>query len=150
MRWRPRWSGARGARCSGLGLSSVKSGGRWAMSSSRVSPDIVEHVRLVALDGEQVVGAAPEEIGGQRALGEQGIGGDGAPCDVGHRPRAGEDGTDLVGALLPSPGSGLMPIFLLQGRLGVVADDAEHMRLAALVIDGAAQRLAVDGQGSVG
>ena len=39
--------------------------------------------------------------------------------------------------------------FLLQGRLGVVADDAEHMRLAALVIEGAAQRLAVDGQGSV-
>ena len=69
-------------------------------------PDIVEHVRLVALDGEQIVGAAPEEIGGQRALGEQGIGGDGVPCDVGHRLEQGEDGADLVGALLRFVGVG--------------------------------------------
>ena len=113
-------------------------------------PDIVEHVRLVALDGEQVVCAAPEEIGGQRALGEQGIGGDGVPCDVGHRLEQGEDGADLVCALLRFVGvRASCRFFLLQGRFGVVADDAEHMRLAALVIEGAAQRLAVDGQGSV-
>ena len=51
----------------------------------RVLADIVEQRRLIALDGEQIVGAAVEEIGGQRALGEQRIGGDGAPFDVGQR-----------------------------------------------------------------
>ena len=39
-------------------------------------------------------------IPGQRALGEQRIGGDGAACDVGQRLEQGDDGADLVGALL--------------------------------------------------
>ena len=136
-----------------LGLGALVGEVRWALGDEFVEgeSDIVEHVRLVALDGEQVVGAAPEEIGGQRALGEQGIGGDGAPCDVGHRLRAG--GGWYRSRWCASPlrrGRASCRFFLLQGRLGVVADDAEHMRLVALVIDGAAQRLAVDGQGSVG
>ena len=52
-------------------------------------PDIVEQGGLVSLDGEQVVGAAFEQIGGQRTLGEQGVGGDGAARDVGAPSRAG-------------------------------------------------------------
>ena len=68
--------------------------------------DIVEHVRLVGLDGEQVVGAAPEQIPRQRALGEQRIGGDGQAGDVGQRLEQGEDGANLVGALLPFVGVG--------------------------------------------
>ena len=91
-----------------LGLGALVGEVRWALGDEFVEgeSDIVEHVRLVALDGEQVVGAAPEEIGGQRALGEQGIGGDGVPCDVGHRLEQGEDGADLVGALLRFVGVG--------------------------------------------
>ena len=60
--------------------------------------------RLVALDGEQIVGAAAEEIIGEGALGEQRIGGDGAACDIGKRLEQGDDGADLVGALLPVAG----------------------------------------------
>ena len=55
--------------CSGFGLSSVKSGARRAMASVESEPDIVEQGRLVAFDGEQIVGAAVEQIGGQRAPG---------------------------------------------------------------------------------
>ncbi len=69
-------------------------------------PDVVEQGGLVALDGEQIVGAAVAQIGGQRALGEQSIGGDGAARDVGHRLEQGDDGADLVGALLPFVGVG--------------------------------------------
>ena len=68
--------------------------------------DIVEHVRLVALDGEQVVGAAPEQIRSEGALGEQRIGGDGQAGDIGQRLEQGEDGANLVGALLPFVGVG--------------------------------------------
>ena len=68
--------------------------------------DIVLKVRLVALGGEQVVCAAPEQMGGERPLGEQGIDGDGAPCDVGQCLEQGEDGADLVGALLSFVGVG--------------------------------------------
>ena len=35
------------------------------------------------------------------------------------------------------------------GRLGVVAHDAEHISLASIVVDGAADGLAVDGQRAV-
>ena len=38
--------------------------------------DIALEVWLVALDGEQIVGAATEEVVGEAALGEQGIGGE--------------------------------------------------------------------------
>ena len=69
-------------------------------------PDIAQQGRLVALDGEQVGRAAIEQIGGQRALGEQGVGGDSAARDVGHRIEQGDDGADLVGALLPFVGVG--------------------------------------------
>ena len=62
--------------------------------------------RLVALDGEQIIGAAAEQIGGQRPLGEQRVGGDGAARDVGQRLEQGDDGADLVGALLPFVGVG--------------------------------------------
>ena len=89
--------------CSGFGLLSMKSGARAHAPGAILvegEADIVEHVGLVGLDGEQVVGAAVEQIGGERALGEQGIGGDGAPCDVGDRLERGEDGADLVGAFL--------------------------------------------------
>ena len=75
---------------------------RRALSDALVEQelDIVLQGWLVALDGEQIVGAATEEILGQRPLGEQRIGGDGAPCDVGQRLEQGDDGADLVGALL--------------------------------------------------
>ena len=80
--------------------------------------DIVEQRRLIALDGEQIVGAAVEEIGGQRTLGEQGIGGDGAPPDVGQRLEQGDDGADLVGALLGVAGPRLQADFFCpQGAL---------------------------------
>ena len=49
----------------------------------------------------------------------------------------------------PSSASGLMPTFLTPGCLGVVAYDAEHMSLFAIVIDGAADGLAVNSQGAV-
>ena len=68
--------------------------------------DIVEQSRLVALDGDQVVSAAPEQRGGQRAPGEQGIGGEGVPCDVGHGVEQGEEGADFVGAFLAFVGVG--------------------------------------------
>ena len=90
--------------CSGLGLSSVN---RWALGDEFVEgeSDIVEHVRLVALDGEQ-----PEEIGGQRALGEQGIGGDGAPAMSG---TVSSRGRMVPISLVASPlrRGRLMPIF---------------------------------------
>ena len=80
--------------------------------------DIVEQRRLIALDGEQIVGAAVEEIGGQRTRGEQGIGGDGAPPDVGQRLEQGDDGADLVGALLGVAGPRLQADFFCpQGAL---------------------------------
>ena len=60
--------------------------------------------RLVALDGEQIVCAAAKQVLGQRPLGEQRIGGDGAVCDVGQRLELGDDGVGLVGALLPFAG----------------------------------------------
>ena len=64
-------------------------------------PDIVEQGLLISLDGEQIVRAAIEQTGSQRALGEQGVGsGDGAARDVGQGVEQGDDGADLVGALL--------------------------------------------------
>ena len=66
--------------------------------------DVVMQGRLVALDGEQIVCAAAKQVLGQRPLGEQRIGGDGAVCDVGQRLEQGDDGADLVGALLPFAG----------------------------------------------
>ena len=85
-----------------LGLCALDGEVRRALSDALVEQelDIVLQGRLVALDGEQIVGAATEEILGQRPLGEQRIGGDGAPCDVGQRLEQGDDGADLVGALL--------------------------------------------------
>ena len=68
--------------------------------------DIVEHVRLVAIDGEQVVGAAPEQIRRQRPLGEQRIGGDGQAGVVGQRLEQGEDGANPIGALVSFVGAG--------------------------------------------
>ena len=137
--------------CSGLGLSSVKSGARPAMASLRVSRISLSRVGLVALDGEQVGRAAIEQIGGQRPLGEQGVGGDSAARDVGHRIEQGDDGADLVGALLPFVGVGPhADFFLTPGCLGVVAYDAEHMSLFAIVIDGGRRMvLPVNGQGAV-
>ena len=66
----------------------------------------VMQFRLVALDGEQIVGAAAEEIIGEAALCQQRIGGDGAPGDVGKRLEQGDDGADLVGALHSIAGIG--------------------------------------------
>ncbi len=44
--------------------------------------DIGVQGRLVVFDGEDVVGAARDEIVGQRALGQEGVGGDGLAADV--------------------------------------------------------------------
>ena len=59
-------------------------------------PDVVEQGRLVALDGEHIVGAPGEEILGEGALGVQRIGGDGQAGDIGQRLEQGNDGADLV------------------------------------------------------
>ena len=67
-------------------------------------PDVVEQGRLVALDGEHIVGAPGEEILGEGALGEQRIGGDGQAGDIGQRLEQGNDGADLVGTFLPVAG----------------------------------------------
>ena len=65
--------------CSGFGVSTGEV--RHAPGDAVVEsePDIAEQGRLVAFDGEQVLGAAPEEILGQRALGVHRIGGDSRP-----------------------------------------------------------------------
>ena len=68
--------------------------------------DIVIQVGLIALDGEQIVGAAVEEIIGEGALGEQGIGGEGEAGDIGQGVEQGNGGADLVGALLAVGGIG--------------------------------------------
>ena len=67
--------------------------------------------RLVALDGEQIVGAAAEQVIGEAALCQQRIGGYGAPGDVGKRLEQGDDGADLVGALLRVAGVRPQPDF---------------------------------------
>ena len=72
----------------------------------RAGGGTVMQFRLVALDGEQIVGAAAEEIIGEAALCQQRIGGDGAPGDVGKRLEQGDDGADLVGALHSIAGIG--------------------------------------------
>ena len=81
---------------------------RGALSDAVVEQerDVVVQVRLIALDGEQIVGAAGEEVIGQSALGEQRIGGEGAARDIGERLEQGDDGADLVGALLAVVGIG--------------------------------------------
>ena len=56
--------------------------------------DVVERVRLVALDGEQIVGTTAEQIAGKRPLGEQGIGSGGAARDVGRHFEQADDGAD--------------------------------------------------------
>ena len=72
-------------------------------------PDVVEQVQLVALGGDQIVGAAAEQIGGKRPLGEQSIGSGGAPHNVGHQFEHADDGADLVGPLLAFVGVGPQP-----------------------------------------
>ena len=74
-------------------------------------PYTVMQFPLVALDGEHIVGAAAEEIIGEAALGEQGIGGDGAARDVGDCLEQGDDGADLVGTLRSVASIGLQADF---------------------------------------
>ena len=61
-------------------------------------PEVVEEGGLVALGGEHEVGAAGVEEVGELALGEQGVGGEGAAAEV--EPQVleqGDDGADFVG-----------------------------------------------------
>ena len=62
--------------------------------------DVLHEGWLVPLDGEQVVGTTTEEILGQGALGEQGVGGEGPSPDIGQCLEEWDDGADLVGAFL--------------------------------------------------
>ena len=112
-------------------------------------PDVVEQGGLVALDGKQIVGVAVEQIGGQRPLGEQASAVTVRPTMSG---RASSRGMTLPISLVrfsPSSASGLMPTFLSPRSLGVVTHDAQHVSLASLVISGASDGLAVDGQRAV-
>ena len=84
---------------------------------------------------------------GELALGQQGVGGDGLAGDVeGFQER--DDHPDLVGLLdlvAAVYGQGADFFWVWQVWL-LVADDAEDVGLAAVVVDGVAHRLAVDGQ----
>jgi hypothetical protein len=59
-------------------------------------PDILVERSLILLDGEVVVGLAPDDVLGDGALGEQGIGGDVLALDV-DGGKEGDRAFDLVG-----------------------------------------------------
>ena len=101
--------------------------------------DIVEHVRLVGLDGEQIVGAAPEQIRSEGALGEHCIGGDGQAGDVGQRLERGR----MVPISLVRFASGLMPTFFVPRapwsrgrRCRAHAHSPRHRWRRGLAVDG--------------
>jgi hypothetical protein len=60
--------------------------------------DILVKPSLILLDGEVVVGLAPDEVLGDLPLGEKGIGGDVLALDV-DGVKEGDRGFDLVGPL---------------------------------------------------
>ena len=69
--------------------------------------DIEQQIGLVVLGGEQVVGVAFEEVGGESALGQHGVGGEGLAGDGVELVEEGDDGADLVGAFGFVVGAGL-------------------------------------------
>ena len=69
--------------------------------------DIEQQCRLVVLDGEEVMGVAFEEVGGESALGQQCIGGEGLGGDVVELVEEWNDGADFVGAFGFVVGAGL-------------------------------------------
>jgi hypothetical protein len=80
---------ARGGRLAEVGLTAPR---------REEQADIGVQVRLVVFDGKDIVGAAREEVLGELALGEQGVGGEGLPGDVqGLEDR--DSHPDLVGLL---------------------------------------------------
>lgn len=69
----------------------------WAGVVIEIQGDVVEEIFLIALGGEVVVGVALlDQIAGQFALGQQGIGGNGFAVDV-DRIQQRDDGFDFVG-----------------------------------------------------
>ena len=73
--------------------------------------DVEEQIGLVVLGGEEGVGVAFEEVGGELALGQQCIGGDGFAGDGVELVEQRDDGADLVGAFGVVVGAGLEPDF---------------------------------------
>ena len=72
-------------------------------------PDVVEEGGLVGLGGEHEVGAAAAEEVGELALGEQGVGGEGAAGEVEVEAfEHGDDGADLVPTACGRRASGLV------------------------------------------
>ena len=93
--------------------------------------------RLVALDGEQVVGSAVVQIVRVRALAVQGIGGDHEVAQVRHGVQDGGERGQLVSAAHFGLGQ--------RQALGVI-EDRDQLGLSTVAVAGAAQSLAVDGQ----
>ena len=60
---------------------------------------VAKQVLLVALGDEHEVGAPAVQAGGDRRLGEKGVGGDGAARDVGDEVHGRDEGADPVGGL---------------------------------------------------
>ena len=73
--------------------------------------DIEQQIGLVVLGGEEGVDVAFEEIGGEFALGQQSVDGEGFAGDGVELVEQRDDGADLVGAFGFVVGAGLEPDF---------------------------------------
>ena len=111
--------------------------------------DIVEHSRLVALDGEQVVGAAPEQILASARWVSNASAVTVRPAISGNVSSRGTMVPISLVRFSPSSASGLMPTFFAPRGLWSRGRRCRAHELFAIVIDGTAQGLAVDSQGAV-
>ena len=97
--------------------AAMREGGRFlelgcaSALGGEVQGDIEQQIGLVVLGGEEVVGVTVEEVGGESALGQQRIGGEGLAGDVVELVEERDDGADLVGAFGLVVGAGLQPDF---------------------------------------
>ena len=92
--------------CVGEGGRLLELGGA-SPFGGEVQGDIEQQIGLVVLGGEEGVGVAFEEIGGEFALGQQSVGGEGFAGDGVELVEQRDDGADLVGAFGFVVGAGL-------------------------------------------
>jgi len=89
---------------------------------------------------------AARQIFGEFTLREQGVDGDVLARDIDGSSRGIAVLISFVRLTSSRPSTGRRPLFLGVADLGLVTDDAHHMRLVTLRVEGIAHRFAVQGQ----